>query len=159
VPEVSTSSTSPAARVPTERYDGASETNASSQSSALIRSTPPSSLKRSFLSSSRAIVGLPIGSDVDDVSGSRSPATWSRARRRCTTATSSKLPERISHTYRPYPSRQCRVSTSAGCLTTTLFFADLHHGRCWSEEGSGPAHIALRQRPMGKFPHAQPGAC
>jgi hypothetical protein len=60
VPEVSTSSTSPAARVPTERYDAASETNASSQSPALIRSTPPSSLKRSSLSSSRPTVGLPL---------------------------------------------------------------------------------------------------
>jgi hypothetical protein len=59
VPEALASSTSPAARVPTERYDAASETNASSQSPTLIRSTPPS-LKRSSLSSSRPTVGLPL---------------------------------------------------------------------------------------------------
>jgi hypothetical protein len=44
VPVVSTSSTSPAARVAAERYDEASKTNASSQSPALTRSTPRPSL-------------------------------------------------------------------------------------------------------------------
>jgi hypothetical protein len=45
---------------PQREYDAASETNASSQSPALIRSTPPPSLNRSSLSSSRPTVGLPL---------------------------------------------------------------------------------------------------
>jgi hypothetical protein len=81
VPEASTSSTFPAARVPTERYDAASETNASSQSPA-FDSLDPSLFPRAHLPliepSDR---GSALGGDVDDVSGSRSPATWSRAHR------------------------------------------------------------------------------
>jgi hypothetical protein len=43
---------------PQREYDAASETNASSQSPALIRSTPPTSLNRSSLSSSRPTVAV-----------------------------------------------------------------------------------------------------
>jgi hypothetical protein len=45
---------------PQREYDAASEINALSQSPALIRSTPPPSLNRSSLSSSRPTVGLPL---------------------------------------------------------------------------------------------------
>jgi hypothetical protein len=54
------SSTSPYSARPTERYDAASKTNASSQSPALTRSNPPPSLNRSSLSSSCPTVGLPL---------------------------------------------------------------------------------------------------
>ena len=45
---------------PQREYDAASKTNASSQSPALISSTPPTSLNHSSLSSRRPTVGLPL---------------------------------------------------------------------------------------------------
>jgi hypothetical protein len=134
MPYVSTSSTSPCSPCPhRENTTRPVRQMPHRKSPALIRSTPPPSLNRSSLSSSRPTVGLPLAVMLMTCLAPGRPRRGHNAGRRCrTTVTFSK------------PPRQRRVSALAGCLTTASFFADLHHGRCWLEEGSGPTLVALR---------------
>jgi hypothetical protein len=126
----------------TERYDNACEKSASARPPALTRSTSPQ----------HSLVSRPTcGSDLDDDAEerawiSRSPVTWSHDGLR-----SLLPPERINHTsLLPYRGRPRRVSALTGRLITASPFTGLHHGCCWSEEGSGRGRLLRCDKAHGE---------